>query len=678
MIDKIRYWCHKILPLVYDDSLSYYEFLCKMNAKLNEVIDSTNGLVEAWEKFQAELEKAWEDYKSALTAEWADYRAEMDLKYSTLVGTVNTEINAMKTDISNFKTDISTQITTFEAKVEGDYAEFTAYIEEKINAFIAKYNAEIAKIPDEITRLVNAWWQNEENYNKLVIDVANSIGTSLTSGAVTFSDVHAMMESNATTLPAKSLAVCANYYNRDGIYTLWVIVSGNVSDGVSRLPLSPASDRTAILLSERNSDTLGLRGIAEPVGRSRLLTMCKNNYKYLKIVSNSTTLYIPNTADVGAASIMPLEIYGTNKEITVDFSFHGGDCNTVESISTLTATFGGADSQFSSQCALKNLEVDSRVACTFQHVDWHEVWWRDNSARDTPIVLAPTATDHRPQMKNCLFTLFGVRSYITLQNTTANGKGIEITGNSFYRTDGAAIGNSYAFIEINGNTSVVTLRDNFCRTGEETSPSVIFVLAKCKNFQETGKAIICEGNRNEVGGASHPMTMFTGDIPSDIVYVNNVIRFGNTYTLSDIPTTGNFAPARVMGVTHPIGYLRTAENRSVIYGHPLTLTYPDVSYWTANDGAISLSSDTNALYKVTFRATVAVSGQKSVGNAKISLKGRDTESRTFTLLSSMQSAQISLDFYWGTGGGFTVEVSSETEAMTVVIIEAELRIERLK
>ena len=58
MIEKIRYWCHKILPLVYDDSLSYYEFLCKMNAKLNEVIDSTNGLVEAWERFQAELEKA--------------------------------------------------------------------------------------------------------------------------------------------------------------------------------------------------------------------------------------------------------------------------------------------------------------------------------------------------------------------------------------------------------------------------------------------------------------------------------------------------------------------------------------------------------------------------------------------------------------------------------------------
>ena len=39
MIDKIRFWCNKILPLVYDDSLSYYEVLCKISAKLNEVID---------------------------------------------------------------------------------------------------------------------------------------------------------------------------------------------------------------------------------------------------------------------------------------------------------------------------------------------------------------------------------------------------------------------------------------------------------------------------------------------------------------------------------------------------------------------------------------------------------------------------------------------------------------
>ena len=40
------FWCQKILPLVYDDSLSYYEVLCKLKAKLNEVIEQLNATNE--------------------------------------------------------------------------------------------------------------------------------------------------------------------------------------------------------------------------------------------------------------------------------------------------------------------------------------------------------------------------------------------------------------------------------------------------------------------------------------------------------------------------------------------------------------------------------------------------------------------------------------------------------
>ena len=45
-VSALRYWCHKILPLVYDDSLSYYEVLCKVTEKLNEVISNTNNIPE--------------------------------------------------------------------------------------------------------------------------------------------------------------------------------------------------------------------------------------------------------------------------------------------------------------------------------------------------------------------------------------------------------------------------------------------------------------------------------------------------------------------------------------------------------------------------------------------------------------------------------------------------------
>ena len=37
--EPIKFWCFKVLPLVYDDSLSYLEVLCKMKDKLNEMIE---------------------------------------------------------------------------------------------------------------------------------------------------------------------------------------------------------------------------------------------------------------------------------------------------------------------------------------------------------------------------------------------------------------------------------------------------------------------------------------------------------------------------------------------------------------------------------------------------------------------------------------------------------------
>ena len=42
MVDNFRFRCIKVLPTVYEDALSYYETLCKVSRKLNEVIDTLN------------------------------------------------------------------------------------------------------------------------------------------------------------------------------------------------------------------------------------------------------------------------------------------------------------------------------------------------------------------------------------------------------------------------------------------------------------------------------------------------------------------------------------------------------------------------------------------------------------------------------------------------------------
>ena len=65
-IDELRWHCYKVLPLVYDESLSYYEVLCKVIAKINEIINGINILqiFNFKEKTINEFNEINEEYRS--------------------------------------------------------------------------------------------------------------------------------------------------------------------------------------------------------------------------------------------------------------------------------------------------------------------------------------------------------------------------------------------------------------------------------------------------------------------------------------------------------------------------------------------------------------------------------------------------------------------------------------
>lgn len=58
-----RFWCQSVLPLVYDDSLSYYEVLCKVVEYINKLIDTDREIFEDIDELRSELEvvKEWID-----------------------------------------------------------------------------------------------------------------------------------------------------------------------------------------------------------------------------------------------------------------------------------------------------------------------------------------------------------------------------------------------------------------------------------------------------------------------------------------------------------------------------------------------------------------------------------------------------------------------------------------
>jgi hypothetical protein len=70
-LQPFRYWCQKVLPLVYDDSLSYYEVLCKVVDYINNLIENDKAMVKELNKQGAdisELKTLVDDIQKELTA----------------------------------------------------------------------------------------------------------------------------------------------------------------------------------------------------------------------------------------------------------------------------------------------------------------------------------------------------------------------------------------------------------------------------------------------------------------------------------------------------------------------------------------------------------------------------------------------------------------------------------
>lgn len=103
-LTPFRFWCQKVLPLVYDDSLSYYELLCKVVAKLNETLDAQNALgdsvteeINNFENAATGMQEAFEQkitaqqnkFESDITGEWNQYQQELNLAWQNMQNWIN-------------------------------------------------------------------------------------------------------------------------------------------------------------------------------------------------------------------------------------------------------------------------------------------------------------------------------------------------------------------------------------------------------------------------------------------------------------------------------------------------------------------------------------------------------------------------------------------------------------
>lgn len=138
-VRRVAFYCQKVLPLVFDNSLSYYEALAHFAHKLNETIDGLNKqsmqilefekeLALALDTFENELRQAQEDFETRIETEWSNFRADilrwqtelegdwevMKSELQTVEQLIQDKIIELDEDYTQYKADLTAQQTAFE------------------------------------------------------------------------------------------------------------------------------------------------------------------------------------------------------------------------------------------------------------------------------------------------------------------------------------------------------------------------------------------------------------------------------------------------------------------------------------------------------------------------------------------------------------------------------------
>lgn len=147
--------CHKILPLVYDESLSYYEVLCKCVASLNEVIESTNQLNDNVADINSR-ENALADKVNEIAEEINNFEAEINGKFDELVIRIEAELGEKFEDydrqFAELKADTQAELLALEQEMR-DFMDFT----------FPQFEAEIRQLVGEQLALIDAKFDSLED-----------------------------------------------------------------------------------------------------------------------------------------------------------------------------------------------------------------------------------------------------------------------------------------------------------------------------------------------------------------------------------------------------------------------------------------------------------------------------------------------------------------------------------
>lgn len=129
----VRPCSYKVLPLVYDESLSYYESVCKLVDKVNEVVEAIDGIqIEVLDEAKAYTDNAIAQSQSeidarieqlnnlidATTRQFNQQLAQIQSQYDTFTRNVNAQLTIFQYNLDQLDDKLDNEITAVNARTD--------------------------------------------------------------------------------------------------------------------------------------------------------------------------------------------------------------------------------------------------------------------------------------------------------------------------------------------------------------------------------------------------------------------------------------------------------------------------------------------------------------------------------------------------------------------------------
>lgn len=154
-LKPFKAWCMQVLPTIFDESMSYYESLCKLVELLNNTMNNVDVLKKEIEDFESNVNEENEKFQIEINEEVTSFETGMDNKYSELIA-VWKELQDWVTNYFN-NLDVQEEINN-----KLDEMATNGSLSELIEPFMSEYTKQLTAINIKYN-------QQQQQINNLVL-----------------------------------------------------------------------------------------------------------------------------------------------------------------------------------------------------------------------------------------------------------------------------------------------------------------------------------------------------------------------------------------------------------------------------------------------------------------------------------------------------------------------------